>query len=78
MSSLGVPGLSAVGITSGLAALGSLVGGGLFAGVLVAAAIPHAMVGAGWGIVQLIKSEAAEGNLDSSDIDPRWEMSADE
>lgn len=41
-----VVGLSAAGITSGLAALGSIVGGGMVAGIGVAAA-PIALLGAG-------------------------------
>lgn len=47
-----VAGFSAAGITSGLAALGSLVGGGMLAGVFVAGAIPIAI---GTGGYQLIK-----------------------
>ncbi len=35
-----VAGLSAAGITSGLAALGGLIGGGMAAGIAVAAAVP--------------------------------------
>jgi hypothetical protein len=47
----GTAGLSAVGITSGLAAAGALVGGGMAAGVFVLAA-PVAILGvAGFGIV---------------------------
>ncbi len=42
----GVTGLSAVGITSGLAALGSVVGGGMLAGVAILAA-PIALLGIG-------------------------------
>lgn len=42
--SLGVAGLSAAGITSALAAMGAIVGGGMAAGIFVAAA-PIAVVG---------------------------------
>lgn len=46
LSALGVPGLSAAGITSGLAAAGSLVGGGMLAGIGVLA-VPIAVLGIG-------------------------------
>lgn len=46
LSALGVPGLSAVGISTGLAAAGSLVGGGMVAGIGVLAA-PVAILGIG-------------------------------
>ena len=48
---LGTVGLSAAGITSGLAAAGALVGGGMAAGVLVLAAPVAAIGGAGVWIV---------------------------
>lgn len=44
VSTSGIAGLSAVGITSGLATLGALAGGGMIAGVFVAAA-PMAVLG---------------------------------
>lgn len=40
VAAAGVPGLSAVGITTGLAAIGGAVGGGMLAGVAVAAGAP--------------------------------------
>lgn len=47
----GVAGVSAAGITSGLAALGALIGGGMVAGVFVAGA-PMALLGmAGYAVV---------------------------
>ncbi len=46
LSALGVSGLSAAGITSGLAAAGSIVGGGMIAGIGVLAA-PVAILGVG-------------------------------
>src|SRR5690242_1438052 len=46
VSVAGVSGVSAVGITSGLAALGAIVGGGMLAGVFVAGA-PMAVLGVG-------------------------------
>ena len=42
----GVSGLSAVGITSGLATLGAVIGGGMVAGIFVAGA-PMALLGVG-------------------------------
>lgn len=40
VSAAGVPGLSAVGISTGLAAVGTAVGGGMIAGLVVATAVP--------------------------------------
>jgi hypothetical protein len=40
ISACGVPGLSAAGIASGLAAIGALVGGGMVAGITVCSAAP--------------------------------------
>ncbi len=40
ISAMGVPGLSAAGIASGLAAIGALVGGGMVAGIAVCSAAP--------------------------------------
>jgi len=52
-----VAGLGATGITSGLAAIGGTVGGGMAAGLLVTAAAPLA-VGAGfYGLYKLCCSE---------------------
>jgi len=47
-----VTGLSAAGITSGLATVGTVVGGGMMAGVVVSAAIPIAGVAVGVGIIK--------------------------
>jgi len=74
VSSLGsVAGLSAAGITSGLATLGSIVGGGMIIGVSVAAAIPLAAGAAGYAIIKAVKHLASEQQLNSTDIDLRWE-----
>lgn len=40
VSAVGVPGLSAVGLTSGLAAVGSVVGGGMLVGLVMTLAAP--------------------------------------
>lgn len=56
VSSAGVPGLSAAGITSGLATIGGSVGGGMTAGVAVTAAAPVAAAAVvGVGIYRLVK-----------------------
>ena len=56
LSTLGVSGLSAAGITSGLAAAGSIVGGGMVAGIGVLAA-PIAILGvAGYAIAKSHKN----------------------
>lgn len=45
-------GLSAAGITSGLAALGALVGGGMLAGAVLV--VPAIAVGSAWGVKKLV------------------------
>lgn len=47
----GVAGLSAVGITTGLATIGGLIGGGMVAGVLVLSALPVAGIALTGGII---------------------------
>lgn len=75
VSALGsVGGLSAAGITSGLAAMGSIVGGGMMAGVALAAAMPMAAAGAGYGIVCAAKRFASQRRLNQEDLDTRWEI----
>ncbi len=44
----GVVGFSAAGITSGLAAIGAIVGGGMLAGAAVLAAAPFVLAGGGY------------------------------
>lgn len=55
VAALGVPGLGATGITSGLAAVGSVVGGGMGAGLLVTAAAPLAVGAAAYGLYKWLK-----------------------
>jgi hypothetical protein len=74
VAALGSAGLSAAGISSGLAALGALVGGGMAAGVTVAAALPLAGVGIGYGIIRAVKYFVGEKQLDAQSFDPKWEM----
>jgi hypothetical protein len=68
-----VAGLSAAGITSGLASIGTLVGGGMVAGVAVAAAIPLAAGAAGYGIIKGVKYFFAQRELNSDELSPEWE-----
>jgi hypothetical protein len=69
----GVVGLSAAGITSGLAAIGAVVGGGMTAGVAVFAAIPIAAGAAGYGIIKGVKYLFSQRKLNNEAIDPKWE-----
>lgn len=50
-----VVGTSAAGLTSGLAAVGSVVGGGMAAGIGVVCAAPILAAGAGFGLYKLFK-----------------------
>lgn len=54
---LGTVGFSAAGITSGLAAAGALVGGGMVAGVFVLAAPVALLAGAGVGVASKLKNK---------------------
>jgi|JI10StandDraft_1071094.scaffolds.fasta_scaffold44801_4 hypothetical protein len=56
ISAAGVPGLSAAGLTSGLAAIGGAVGGGMAAGVFVTVAAPAVIASfIGWGLYRLLR-----------------------
>ena len=70
----GITGVSAAGISSGLAALGRLVGGGMCAGVSVAAALPLAGGLFGYGVSRGVKYHFSKEQLNSTDIDNRWEI----
>ena len=74
ISVLGTAGLSAAGITSGLAALGAIVGGGMVAGVTVAAALPLGVAAAGYGVVKMVKSKAGDIKVNMKNIDSKWEI----
>ena len=54
---LGTVGLSAAGITSGLATAGSIVGGGMFAGVFVLAAPAVVLAAGGVGVAAHLKNK---------------------
>ena len=54
---LGTVGLSAAGITSGLAAAGSIVGGGMVAGVFVLAAPAVVLAAGGVGLASHLKNK---------------------
>lgn len=64
-------GLSASGITSGLAAIG---GGSMFGGIAAIAAIPVAVGLAGYGLVKGIKAICDANNLSCEEIDGRYEI----
>lgn len=66
-----IPGLSAAGITSGLATIG---GGAMLTGLGVIAAIPVAAGLAGYGLVKGIKSVIQANDLDSEEVNGRWEL----
>ena len=55
VAALGVPGLGATGITSGLAGVGSLVGGGMATGLAITAAAPVAFGAAAYGLYKWYK-----------------------
>ena len=74
ISASGVAGLSAVGITSGLASIGALIGGGMVAGVVVSAAIPIAIGALGYKVVKGIKSMIKDNKLTTDKFDPIWEI----
>jgi len=75
ISSAGVvAGVSAAGITSGLAALGAVVGGGMLAGIAVAAAIPIATGTLGYLTVKGVKLAIGKSRLSEEGIDPVWEI----
>ncbi len=73
ISASGIAGLSAAGITSGLAAIGAIVGGGMTAGVAVLAAIPIAAAATGYGIIKGVKYLFSQHKLNSKAIDSKWE-----
>ncbi|MBC3832864.1 hypothetical protein H8K33_15245 [Undibacterium amnicola] len=56
VAALGVPGLGATGITSGLAAVGSVVGGGMGMGLIITAAAPVAVGAAAYGLYKWLKN----------------------
>ena len=53
VAELGVTGLGAIGITSGLATLGGLFGGGMATGLAITAAAPVALGAAAYGLYKL-------------------------
>ena len=73
VGALGIPGLSAAGIASGLASLGAIVGSGMAAGISVAATIPIAAACLGYGVIKAVKYFFEEHELDAEKYDPFWE-----
>jgi hypothetical protein len=59
-------GLSAAGITSGLAALGGLIGGGMLAGTVLV--VPALAVGSAWGVKKLVDLVTEKSNAVSLPI----------
>jgi hypothetical protein len=75
ISTLGtVSGLSAAGIATGLSTLGAVIGGGMVAGVIVAAAIPIVASATGYGIIKGVKYLADEWQLNVKELNERWEI----
>ena len=68
-----VAGLSAAGVTSGLAGLGGLVGGGMVAGVATAALIPVAAGTSGFFLIKLLKHGITCIDRYKNKLDPRFE-----
>ena len=71
ISTLGVTGLSAAGITSGLATIGAIVGGGMLAGICVVAAAPVILGYAVWKVASS-KNESYLYKFENS-LDPNFE-----
>jgi hypothetical protein len=74
VASLGIAGLSAVGITSGLTALGAIIGGGMAVGISVVAAIPLGVAALGYGTIKGVKAILEMHKQGKEEIDPYWEM----
>ncbi len=55
VAALGVPGLGATGITSGLAAIGAVAGGGMATGLAITCAAPLAVGAAAYGLYKWFK-----------------------
>jgi ribosome-binding protein aMBF1 (putative translation factor) len=70
VSVAGTAGLSAAGITSGLAA----IGGTMLGGLAVVAAIPVAVGLSGYGLVKGIQAIVAANNLSAKEVDGRYEI----
>lgn len=65
-----VGGLSAAGITSGLAA----IGGSMLGGIVVTALIPLAAGALGYGAIKGVKKICEANNLSCKKVDDRWEI----
>lgn len=75
-SSGAVAGLSAAGISSGLSAMGAIVGGGMAAGVAVAAAIPLVAGALGYGVISGVRYLFSEMERGNEEFDDYWEKEA--
>lgn len=78
VGALGLPGLSAAGVTSGLGALGAILGGTMVTGIGVAATIPIASGALGYGVIKGAKRIFKKMNKDQVDFDPEWEVEIDD
>lgn len=67
-------GVSAAGITSGLSAIGSLVGGGMLAGATTIAAVPIIVGIAGYGLIKGIKETISYYKANDKKINEYWEV----
>jgi hypothetical protein len=74
VSTLGFAGLSAAGITSGLTALGTIIGGGMAAGLSVVAAIPIGAAVLGYGVIKAVKATLESHKHSKEKYDPFWEI----
>lgn len=74
ISASGIVGLSAAGITSGLSAIGAIVGGGMVAGVISVAFIPILAGAVGYKMVKGIKNLISNKKLLNDKLDDYWEF----
>ena len=64
-------------ITSGLAGIGGLVGGGMAAGIVLTAGIPIIGAGVGYGMVRGVKYIINRAKLNKTILDSAWEIGAE-
>jgi hypothetical protein len=74
VGSLGYAGLSATGVTSGLAALGAVLGGGMTAGLSVVVAIPIGAAVLGYATIKAVEATLKSLKFDQEKLDPFWEL----
>ena len=74
VGALGVTGLSAAGIASGLSTLGAMIGGGMAAGLSVVAAIPIGAAVLGYATIKAVKATLEYHKHSQEKHDPFWEI----